>query len=299
MRAVCTVAALCVALIATKSAGASPAWEKRLVKKIKEVEKDVKELDAKDAIRDVTIDKRILALDARVAALEKAREMKVVHASVQGKNGLADLSTRSAAIVQIAGRVRRIEKHDHPPEVTPTEKAAPKSPERESPPPKSAVDEEEVEWPEELQIAATASLDYQEFGEWLYGSTRRSRLLYYQYYHVGYAGNIHFAARLKGLPEQVKSVDFTIFVVGRTGPFQIKKPVRYDIEWRAKHRHMWNGAVRNWHHYDQWTQRVGGVWIRGPRNRNVKPRVEAYATRVVTDKGRVVTFELPKKYRPR
>ena len=171
MRIACFALAAVVTLASAQKAGAEPAWERRLGDKIKKVESDVAKLDGLEADRSVKIDPRILALDKRVASLEKDRGMTIVHADVKGTTGQADLNTRSAAIVQIAGRVRRIKKHDNPPEVTPSEKERPKPDVKATPEPQ---EESCVEWPDVVEISATASLDYVEFGEWLCGHVLRA-----------------------------------------------------------------------------------------------------------------------------
>jgi len=284
--------------VAVRAAVANPAWEKRLREKLETVEDAVAELDGAEADRSAKLDVRILALDARVAAQEKEREIEVVHVTLANKEGMIDLGTRSAAIVQIEGRVRRIKKHDEPPEETPSEEPTPEpeANEKEAPPPEG---DEEVEWPDELQIAATASVDYTEVGTWLYGAPRETREIVYEYLFTGYEGQLHLAVRLRGLVEQVRSVEFRVFVTGRTGPFRFEKPLAYDIEWKASHRHMWNGAKKNWNAYDQWNQVLPGRWITGPRHKYLRPRVEAWLTRVVTDKGRVIELQLPAKRRER
>jgi len=284
-----------VVLSAVPSAIARSSWELRLIKMIKSVEIDVEKLDGLTADRKAKIDVRILALDKRVAVLEKARKIKVVNVKLGLPGTLSDMSTRSAAIVRISGRVRRIKKFDKPPPVTVNKKGpAPKATPKIKPKPKK---DEPLEWPDEIEIKATASLDYTHIGIWLYGSTRRSRYVNNEYLHTGYVGDLHLSARLGKLVRQVKEVDFVIIVTGRTGPFKMTHPVKYEITWRASHHHMGNGAVRTWNHYDQWNQNVFGGWIRGPRHKNVKPRVKAYLTHVITEKGRVLEFSIPKKYR--
>lgn len=275
---------------------ANPAWRKRLAKEVQRLEKAVAALDEAKADATRPIDERLAALDARVAALERARGLPVKRARLEDDTGRTDLNVLSAAMVQIRGRLRKIDRHDHPPAVTPrVREAEPKpEPEKEKPKPKTG---DGAAWPETLPLSVTASMDWKEVGEWTYEIGLDGRRYRSDFHLQGYEGDIHFSALLKGLKDEVKSVGFVILVLGSTGPFEIKQPVVYPMTWRAKHRHMWNRAKKTWLRYDRWTQGVSRFQSRGPRKGHAKPRVEAYATEVLTKAGRRVTFEVPARYR--
>lgn len=272
---------------------ANPAWRKRLSKEVTKLEKAVAALDEQKADPKLEIDVRLVRLDERVAAQETLRGMPVKRAKLDDESGRKDLNTLSAAIIQIQGRVKRIHTHDKPPVVTPREEKPEKKEAKEKAKPKTG---DEAEWPEILPLSATSSMYWEEYGEWTY-VIGYDGLRYRSDYHLqGYAGDIHFSVLLKGLKDEVKSVEFVILVTGGTGPFRINQPVVYPMTWKAKHRHMWNRAKKTWLKYDRWDQSVSRFRASGPKRGHLKPRVEAFATEVITKSGRRVTFQVPKRY---
>lgn len=282
-------------LLATTMARAGEeTWESRLRAELDGVEAATKELDGVKADRTLPLEKRIEKLHERLAALEKAREMPTAPVDVETEGAASRLQILSQAVVRLGARLRAIKRHDRPPAVTPSKPAPPPAPEEGTPAEKDEPeDEDEVVWPEELRAKATASVDYTSTGTWAYRVPYPTWYDRQEYRLDGYEGRLHLSLRLEGLVEQVKHADVVLFVVGNTGPFRFQTPPRYVVEWPARHRHMWNGALKTFGNYDTWYQDVRPRWGGRVRKRVLRPRVEAWVSRVVTQDGREITFLVP------
>jgi hypothetical protein len=279
-----------VLALLTSTAFANDSWEDRLRTEMDKAEATAAELDGEKAVRSAPLEDRVEALHARVAVLEKARGMEAPPLAVRSEEASSRLQVLTKAVIGLSARLRKVKRHDSPPAVTPSKPEPPPT----TPAPEKAEEPPElVEWPETLTVNATASVDYTSVGEWAY------RMLYPTLYDrpeyrlVGYEGRVHFSLRLVGLKEEVRSVDVVLVVTRGTGPFKFSEPPRYELRWRARHRHMWNGALKQLVNYDTWSQDVpprwGGFWGKSV----LRPSVFAYVTKLTTKDGRVVTFEEP------
>ncbi len=280
-----------VLAVLTSTASANDSWEDRLRKEMDKAEAAAAALDGEKAVRSVPLEDRVEALHKRVGVLEKARGIDTPALSVRSEEASSRLQVLTKAVIGLSARLRKVKRHDSPPAVTPSKPApGPSTPT----PEKTEEPNEPVEWPETLTVNATASVDYTSVGEWAY------RMLYPTIYDrpeyrlVGYEGRLHLSLRLVGLKEEVRSADVVLIVTRGTGPFQFTEPPRYELRWQARHRHMWNGALKQLVNYDTWSQDVQPRWGRYRGKTALRPSVHAYVTQVTTKDGRVVTFEAPR-----
>jgi hypothetical protein len=283
----CSIALFVVFLLAT-TAFANEAWEKRLRVAMDKAEAEAATLDDGKAVKNTPLEARIQALHARVTAMEKARGLPTPALVVESEDASSRLQVLSKAVITLSARLRKVKLHDSPPDVTPSQPTPPAKGG------KAAEPEGPVEWPEVLKVNATASVDYESVGEWAY------RMLYPTIYDqpeyrlVGYEGRFHFSLRLVGLKEEVRSALIVVIVKGGTSPFRFTEKPRYEFEWKAGNRRMWNGALKQMVNFDTWTQAVTPRWGGFKGKGALRPRVVAYVSELTTKEGRVIEFEVPK-----
>jgi hypothetical protein len=284
--------AVCVAgASGLRAARADEAWERRILRAIVKAEVETQALDGQEAVEG-GMRERIHALDLRVQALERAAEKPAGEETLYEGSSQTDLLVSlTGAITSIDARLRRLRK---PP--TPPEDERPES----SDDPAGGVPAPETDpqgtadrggWPERLRFNATAIVQVEESGKWIYGETFDHVVIRLGWLQDGHDGKLSVSLRAVGLVKEIRSARVLV-VVHPIRPFRFGVAQTYRLEWTAERR-MFNNATRTWAKFADWSWHPGPVWTDGPEKpTTVRPAVEAWVESVVTKDGDEVHFEV-------
>ena len=290
-RGLLVLALAIAALLSPCAARADDAWTARVRREVMRIEVTVATLDQQKP-SGTTLVERLVALNARVVALEK--EAGLEPGAISGKD---DLGAMTQDIVSLDVRWRRIVAKRAPapePKVLPPAPAGPKP----TPAPGPGVPVKPAklapgQWPPRVAFAATAKLVYEETGVW-YETRLDSGEIERNFLSDGFQGKLSFSLRAKGLVKDVRSAKIRV-AARLKAPFSDRSDVYRvnDVEWNAENRVFGNDSLRSWIHHDSWRQPGTIRWTGGPRASSMSLDVEAYVLSITLSDGSTVAFEVP------